>query len=191
MFGGQAYTPVPIEADGWEWRATGQQPQPKLRLTNINNFATPIVLGFGDARGAILTRIRTFKTLLDGQPDAKPGAVFPLDVFRINRKSAHTREMIEWELASPADQAGLVDVSPPGNASRIAARIRIGFRRGPLSATPTQPARTPAPPISAKPARPSALPTTDRRRKLSDCVLRFGQNGRTLPFWGLPGMQRL
>jgi len=66
--------------------------------------------------GATFTRIRTMARFLDainfpgntnplGTPD--PSAEFKRQVFTIDRKSAETREVVEFELAASLDMAGV------------------------------------------------------------------------------------
>ena len=34
-FGGVSYTPVPVEAEGFEWSGKGALPTPRLRVSNV------------------------------------------------------------------------------------------------------------------------------------------------------------
>lgn len=106
-FRGETYTPLPIEAEGFEWNGRGPLPTPSLRVSNIGGLVGAFVIGYGDLLGATVTRLRTFRKFLDGQPGADPDAHFAPDVFRIERKRAHDGEMIEWELSTVLDQEGV------------------------------------------------------------------------------------
>lgn len=106
-FRGNDYVPMPIEVVGYEWAGTGKLPRPKLKISNIGNFAAALVIAYGDLARATLTRIRTFRRFLDDGDDADPTAFFEPDIFVIDRKSAHHKDFIEFELAAALDQQGL------------------------------------------------------------------------------------
>jgi lambda family phage minor tail protein L len=71
-------------------------------LLLIANTFTP----GNDLGGAVVTRIRTLKKYLDGEAAADPNARFPAEIWYIDRKSAETRDVVQWELASKFDLAG-------------------------------------------------------------------------------------
>jgi lambda family phage minor tail protein L len=106
VFDGEQYTPVPVEADGFEWNGQGPMPKPRLRISNVGGLVLALVVTFGDLLGATVTRLRTFRRFLDDGSDPDPNALLPVDVFSIERKSHHSREMVEWELAPKLDQEG-------------------------------------------------------------------------------------
>ena len=69
-----------------------------------------------DLTGATVTRIRTLARYLDavnfpgssnpfGTPD--PTAEFPQEIYKIDRKSAENRDVVEFELAAVFDLAGI------------------------------------------------------------------------------------
>lgn len=101
---GQTYTPIACVVEGYELNATAGNPQPKLRVSNIGGLFGAAVITQQDLRGAIVTRYVTFKRFLDGQPEADPNAVLVPDVYSVFRKTTHTKEFIEWQLAAPIDQ---------------------------------------------------------------------------------------
>lgn len=106
-FAGATYTAMSIEATGFEWSGQGKMPRPKLRVSNIGGFAAGLLIAFGDLLGATITRTRTFARFLDGQPGADPTASYEPEIFRVDRKAAHNRVFVEFELASEIDQLGL------------------------------------------------------------------------------------
>ena len=60
VWNGQTYTPLPIEADGFEWNGQGSLPRPKVRCSNINGTVTILLNALPDGlEGAKFTRIRT------------------------------------------------------------------------------------------------------------------------------------
>ena len=69
-----------------------------------------------DLTGATVTRIRTLARFLDaanfpsnvnpyGTPDST--AEFPQEIYKIDRKSAENREVVQFELAAVFDLAGI------------------------------------------------------------------------------------
>jgi len=121
VFAGNTYLRFPIEATGFAYQR-GQLPRPKLRVSNATGLVSSILVSVNqvtrgnDLTGATFTRIRTMARFLDainfpgntnplGTPD--PSAEFKRQVFTIDRKSAETREVVEFELAASLDMAGV------------------------------------------------------------------------------------
>jgi len=107
VYGGNSYVPLPIKTEGWEWSSTGAPPRPTLTVSNVNKFLQGAVQTMGDIVGAKLTRIRTFRQFLDGQPGADVNAKFPDDVYLIEQKTTHNKMEISWILSSVLDRPGL------------------------------------------------------------------------------------
>ena len=63
-FGGQTYPAVPVEADGFEFSAKGTLPRPTLRVANVNNAITSLILLYNPL-AAEVRRIRTFAKFID------------------------------------------------------------------------------------------------------------------------------
>ena len=117
VWAGNAYMRFPIEADGFEYSGNGQLPRPKVRVSNILSTITALLLTLPSGlEGAKLTRIRTLARYIDGAnfpggtnpygtPD--PTAEFPREVYYIDRKTAETRDVVEFELAAAFDLAGV------------------------------------------------------------------------------------
>lgn len=105
---GQVYQAIPIEADGFEWSGQGSLPRPTLRASNVLGTLTALILTLPDGlEGAKVTRIRTLGRYLDGETAADPYAEFPREIYYVDRKSVETRDIIEFELASVFDLAGV------------------------------------------------------------------------------------
>jgi len=102
---GNMYTPIPIEADGFEISSSGSLPAPTLRVLNTTSLQSSVI-ALNDLLGATLTRTRTFKTFLDDGATPDPTAYFPQDVFKVDRKISQNKVFIEWELAASIDQEG-------------------------------------------------------------------------------------
>jgi lambda family phage minor tail protein L len=117
IWAGNAYLRFPVEADGFEYSGNGQLPRPKLRASNIMGTITALLLSLpAGLEGAKVTRIRTLARYLDaanfpggtnpyGAPD--PTAEFPREIYYIDRKTAETRDVVEYELAAAFDLAGV------------------------------------------------------------------------------------
>ncbi len=68
-FGGKTYVAVPIEIDGFEFASNGSLPRPTMRIANVNNAITSLILVLradgGGPLGAKVSRIRTFAKFID------------------------------------------------------------------------------------------------------------------------------
>lgn len=108
VFQGITYTPFPVEVSGFEYSGRGTLPRPTMRVSNVFSGITVLLLQYGDLVGAKVTRIRTLARYLDGQPAADPTAEFPREIYYVDRKVSENREMVEFELASALDLAGVM-----------------------------------------------------------------------------------
>lgn len=63
-FGGKTYPAVPVEVDGFEFSAKGTLPRPTLRVANVNNAITSLILLYNPL-AAEVRRIRTFAKFID------------------------------------------------------------------------------------------------------------------------------
>jgi lambda family phage minor tail protein L len=114
VWNGQAYMALPIEVEGFEYSSQGTLPRPKMRISNILGTITTLILTLPEGlEGAKFTRIRTLGRFLDaanfpsGNAGADPFAEFPREIFFVDRKSAENRDVVEFELASGFDLAGI------------------------------------------------------------------------------------
>ena len=121
IWAGNTYTKMPITAQGFAYQR-GQIPRPTLTVSNALGTITAILVVVNsvttgnDLTGATVTRIRTLARFLDnanftgntnpyGTPD--PTAEFPQEIYKIDRKSTETRDIVQFELAAPFDLAGV------------------------------------------------------------------------------------
>ncbi len=121
VWAGNTYQRFPIKAEGFAFRQ-GQLPRPTLTVSNALGTITAILAAVNtttagnDLTGATVTRIRTLARFLDavnfpgdinpyGTPDST--AEFPQEIYKIDRKSAENREVVQFELASVFDLAGI------------------------------------------------------------------------------------
>ena len=104
---GNLYTPLPIEADGFEASSKGSLPQPTLTMSNIAWTATAILTAVGgDILGATLTRWKTEETFLDGNENADPLVHYAKEVWRVEQKQKETAEEVIFKLSAQIDQEG-------------------------------------------------------------------------------------
>tara|TARA_Y100000114_G_scaffold130851_1_gene128820 strand:- start:620 stop:1198 length:579 start_codon:yes stop_codon:yes gene_type:complete len=121
IWAGDQYIKMPIQATGFAYQR-GQLPRPKLSVSNALGTITAILLNVNkvtagnDLSAATVTRIRTLARYLDavnfvggvnplGTPD--PTAEFPREIYKIDRKSAENRNIVEFELAAVFDLIGV------------------------------------------------------------------------------------
>ena len=65
---GNEYLAFPIEAGGFDYSGTGQLPRPTIRVSNILNTITALILSLPDGlEGAKVTRIRTLARYIDAR----------------------------------------------------------------------------------------------------------------------------
>ena len=121
IWAGNQYFKMPIQAEGFAFQK-GQLPRPKLTVSNAKGNITAILINVNnvtagnDLTAATVTRIRTLARYIDavnfpgsvnpfGTPD--PTAEFPKEIYKIDRKSAENREVVEFELAAAIDLVGV------------------------------------------------------------------------------------
>ena len=119
MWATNEYLRFPIQATGFAFQR-GQLPRPRITISNATGLISSILLSVNetttanDLTGATVTRIRTLAKFIDAvnfadgtNATADNTAEFPQEVYSIDRKSAETRETVEFELAAPTDLAGV------------------------------------------------------------------------------------
>lgn len=177
---GISYAPFPVEADGFEYNGQGQLPRPKFRVANLSSAISLLAMQFNDLIGAKVTRKRTLKKYLDasnfplGNPTADPTAYFEDEIYYVDRKSAETREIVEFELATSFDLEG---VKLP-RRQIIQNVCSWAYRGSECSYAATN--------YYDKDDNIVASPALDVcGKRLSSCKVRFGAT-KELPFGGFP-----
>ena len=116
------YARMPCRADGFKYSGKGLLPRPTLVFSNLLGTITTIILrvnkttAFIDLQRAKVTRRRTLSRFLDatnfpsnvnpyGTPD--PTAELPREVYFINKKTIENRNIVEFEMVSSFDLAGV------------------------------------------------------------------------------------
>jgi lambda family phage minor tail protein L len=181
VFAGDTYVRLPIEVTGFEFSSSGSLPRPTLTVSNLGGELSAVLLEVNsftpgnDLGGAIVTRIRTLKKYLDGEPTSDPFATGPQEIWYIDRKSAETRDAVQWELASKFDLAGIF----LPKRQLIANVCQWQYRSAECSYTGSNYFD-----INNNVVATQALDRCGKR--LSSCKLRFGDTN-PLPFGSFPG----
>ncbi len=177
---GVTYVRYPVAASGFERRATGTSPRPKIQASNIGGSLGADARNYGYYLGAKLIRKRTFARYLDavnfpgGNPTADPNVALDDEVYIVNQKTGEGPVGIEWELTSVLD---LVGVQLPRR--QIIANVcpwkyrgqECGYTGGPVADAYDTPTSTLSKDVCGK--------------RLASCKLRFGANN-TLRYGGFP-----
>jgi len=187
-FNGYDYTPLPIEADGFQWSGKGTLPQPTLRVTAMELAFLSLVLAADDLLGCPVRRIRTFRHHLDDGSDPDPQATLPVDHYVVERKSAQTRSVIEFTLSVAMDQEG--KRLPARQVLRDTCTHRYRWWDG----SQYQYEGVTCPYAGSGEWDASGAPAATGEdvcgKRLSDCRLRFGEHA-PLPTRAFPGVGRI
>ena len=203
---GNPYLRFPVEADGFEYTGQGALPRPKIRISNILGSITAILLSMPNGlEAAKVTRIRTLGRYLDAvnfpsgilltedsfallleddgsillepiNPNEDFSAEFPREIYYIDRKSAENREIVEFELASVFDLAG---VRAPKRQC-IANICQWVYRSAECGYTGTNY-------FDANNNAVGSASLDVCGKRLSSCQVRFGTNAE-LPYGSYPGV---
>ena len=181
VWNGNAYTRMPVVADGFEMRSTGALPQPTITIANLDgNMTTVLALvnqttAGNDLTGATVKRIRTLKRYIDGESSADPNAKFPDEIWRISRKATETRDIVTFELSSAFD---LVGQKIP-KRQIVANTCQWIYRSAECGYAGSNY-------FDVNGNSVSALADDVCGKRIASCKLRFGENGE-LPFGSFPG----
>ncbi|MDT8894176.1 phage minor tail protein L [Halomonas sp. I1] len=189
-FNGYEYTPLPIEADGFEWSGKGPLPQPTLRVSAMELAFLSLVLAADDLLGCPVRRIRTFRQHLDDGRAPDPLATFPVDHYAVERKSGQTSTAFEFTLAAPMDQEGLKLPARQVLRDTCTHTYRwwdgAQYRYEGVTCPYAGDGEWEASGAVATPGQGDDV----CGKRLSDCRLRFGQNA-VLPTRAFPGVGRV
>jgi|TARA_R100000479_G_scaffold171913_1_gene115943 lambda family phage minor tail protein L len=181
VWNGNAYTRMPVEADGFELRSTGALPQPTLTIANLDgNMTTVLALvnqttAGNDLTGATVKRIRTLKRYIDGESSADPNAKFPDEIWKISRKASENRDAVTFELSSAFDLAG----QKIPKRQIVANTCQWIYRSAECGYSGSNY-------FDVNGITVSTLAEDVCGKRIASCKLRFGENGE-LPFGSFPG----
>lgn len=181
VWNGNEYVRLPIQAEGFDYASSGSLPRPTLSVANLGGEISALILlanavtPGNDLGGAKVTRIRTLKKFLDGEAGADPHAKFPDEIWYVDRKAAETRDIVQWELASKLDMAGMMIPK----RQLIANICQWQYRSAECGYTGSNY-------WNASDQAVSTLAADACGKRLSSCKLRFGATS-PLPFGSFPG----
>lgn len=178
---GLEYQPFPIEASGFDLAADGPLARPRLMVANVTGLIGALIREYQRLEGCKVIRRRTLLRYLDtvnfpdGNAWADPTAGWPDEIWEIDRVDKRNRLLVEWELCSPIDVAGVQLPRRQIQASACTWRYRgseCGYTGGAVAKADDTPTSNTAEDACG--------------RRISSCKLRFGASGE-LPFGGFPG----
>jgi len=99
-WGGNSYQPWAINIDGVGFATEGSPVRPTLSIGNldVSKLIGTAAFAYGDIVGAKVTYVRTFSTYLNTSLSLPPLK------YVIRKKTAHTQQVIVFELGSPLDK---------------------------------------------------------------------------------------
>lgn len=193
---GNVYVPADFEASGFELNGRGEAPQPTVAFSVTNQMLSGLINDYNDLIGARVTRTKTFKKFLDGEESADPTAHFPLDIYRVERKTKENKFYVEFELSSLLDQQGRLLPARTISANYcpwIYRRHNGGSSGNPLTDFKYHPSDNKCPYIGNQYFDMNDQPVSaseDRcGKRVSSCKKRFGKDAE-LPYGGFPGASR-
>jgi lambda family phage minor tail protein L len=105
-WGGQQYSPVPMDASGFEMTTQGTIPQPSVTISNIFGAANLLIDNYQGLIGALLSRILTLRRFLDDGATPDPNTWITWDKFVVAQKTSHNAMMMVFKLAARWDSEG-------------------------------------------------------------------------------------
>lgn len=178
---GITYSPLPIEAEGFELTSKGTLPRPKIRVANTNGLFSSVAGSLSDLVGARVTRKRTFAKYLDavnyplGNINADVNQYLPDELWFVEAKTVENRYIIEWELSSAFDLMGVMLPSRQVIQNSCSWKYRsaeCGYMGGYMDVNDAA----------------SSQVSDQCSKRLTSCQARFGVG--ILPFGGFPGAVR-
>lgn len=184
---GDAYVPIPMEAEGYDVDPRGAVPQPLIRVSNVARILSPILDATQELRGAIVTRHQVVTDWLDAGVDPQPTWYLRRDRHRVEQLATRSAEWLEFRLAATLDRG---DEQTP-RRQVVRDLCLWTYRRWDPVAADWDYSRATCPYTGTTTFWKSDDSTTlteseDRcSKRLSGCRLRFA--GAPKPFGGFPG----
>lgn len=188
-FGGNEYSALPVEADGFEWNGKGAQPRPTLTLSTISDVVRSLLIETDGLVGAQLTRQITFDRFLDGHEEPDGTQVICHDIFNVELMESMNKVFCKLKLSTILDIEGVK--FPSGQMIRNTCIHAYRYWDGSQFVYPSGRACPYTGEASFDISNSSTSSDNDLCSKtLVGCRVRFGENGK-LPFLGFPGLFRL
>lgn len=189
-FGGQVYTQAPLYISEIEKTISGEQPEPKLFLPNVDKFASSLVRQYRDLVGVEVIRTTTFEDFLDGGEMEDPAARLGYEIFVVEQKLNLNPIWGEFALRVLADTANR---TVPG---RSAYKDMCGWRyryydteTEEFVVSDVRPCPYAGTAFFKEDGTPTENPAEDLcAGDIDGCTARYGSG--TKPFGGFPGMGR-
>jgi len=105
-WGGQEYSPLPMEASGFELQTRGAFPTPTVTISNLYGAGNLLLDSYKGLVGAELVRLLTLRRFLDDGETPDPAAYITRDKYVVAQKTSHTAVAIAFKLASRIDVEG-------------------------------------------------------------------------------------
>lgn len=190
MWGGNAYMPYPIDAEGFDVTSQGANARPSLSVSAAVPEMTSLIISGKGLRGVSVRRIKTFARFLDDGTEPSTTDHYPVDRYVVNKVSQWKSGVFaKIELISPFDleTARLPKQQVLKNYCNKKYRVYDGTTGRFLYAK-----SRPCPYAGEKCYTAKNLFTAVQAedvcaKTLEACALRFGKNN-VLPFGGFPGI---
>ncbi|MCE5333189.1 MAG: phage minor tail protein L [Desulfobacteraceae bacterium] len=173
---------------GFETNGQGSLPRPKITVSNVNLAIGAAAIAWKDLLRATIYRYRTLKKYLVGEASEDLTAHWPVDIYRMERKTDQNKFYLAWELKCLLDCEG--QKLPRRQVLRNAC-TKI-YRRY-VSGTTFDYTQTTCPYAgTAYYNTLGTIVTIDKDKcgkRVSDCRLRFGN--APLPTTAFPGLAKV
>ncbi|MCE5333369.1 MAG: phage minor tail protein L [Desulfobacteraceae bacterium] len=100
------YTPIDLQIEGFETNGEGSLPRPKVTVSNVNRAMGAAAIAWNDLLRATIYRYRTLKKYLAGEANEDLSAHWPVDIYRMERKTDQNKFYLAWELKCLLDCEG-------------------------------------------------------------------------------------
>lgn len=198
-FGGNTYTVIPFESDGWDFSAGGPLPQPTVKFllaredgdsVSAASFLLAELEALNDMLGARVLRVRTLRKHLDDGDDPSPDAHLGVDVYTVSQKINQNPNFVEFKLTAALDLEDMV-VPKRQVLNHCAWVYRVARPDGSFDYSRVED----CPYVGTNYFDDLGNAVTDPRddvcgKKVRDCKLRFGENA-VLPYGGFPAAGKL
>jgi len=186
---GNEYTPIPMEASGFEMDTKGTLPNPSVSISNLFGAGNLLLTTYKGLLGADLHRIVTLRRFLDDGATPDPGAFISYEMFVVAQKTSHNAATIVFKLAAKWDQEGTM--LPRRQILRDICPRTYRFWDPNIGSFNYSKATCPY--TGSGFWDPSNTPTSPQldqcSRTMVGCSLRFG--GGNLPAWFFPGVGKV